>query len=133
MGFQWGDGGGNEGCECELFIESVNSSEGGTSSSPYLLLPQAHLIRIKHRLLLRIMLLLIQLPLTTVHLNAIRRGRHTTIVVWDIVILVLLLDNALLLLLALQLEVLDLGIDLYEAVIWRRCVLRDNRRGLCHR
>jgi hypothetical protein len=68
---------------------------------PYLLFPQAHLIRIKHGLLLRIVLLLVQLPLTTMHLNAIRRGRHDTIVVWDIVILVLLLNDALLLLLAL--------------------------------
>lgn len=82
----------------------------------YLLFPQAHLIRIKHRLLLRIVLLLIQLPLSTVHLNAIRRRRHST-VVGDIVILVLLLNNALLLLLALQLQILDLGINLNEAVV----------------
>lgn len=29
VGFQWSDGGGNEGCKCELLIESVNYSEGG--------------------------------------------------------------------------------------------------------
>lgn len=28
VGFQWGDGRGNEGCECELLVQLVNYSKG---------------------------------------------------------------------------------------------------------
>lgn len=83
-------------------------------------MPHLNLRSVIHKWLLHLMSrstsIAILLPISTVHLHAIRRWWYYTCILVDVVVLLLLQNQPLLLLLTLHLKVLNLGIDLVNAV-----------------